>query len=135
MAGQTSLIVLNADRPRILKTGWFEATQFERLTGKSLFAGLEKALQDISDIRAMAYVSMLQDAKSHGERLTIDKPDLAPGEISVDAVLDAANEAVGMGKVFEVVMDAFDEFYNSHSKEVKKKAKAEKNSKAAAPEQ
>lgn len=136
MAGQTSLVILNADRPRILKAGWFEVSEFERLTGKSFLRGtFEDTLASLSDVRVLAYVFMIQDANNHGEKLTIDKFVLEPGEVSVDDILDAANESIGLDKTMETITAALTKFYDSIGKKEKKKATAEKNSKAADPEQ
>lgn len=131
MAGQTSLVILNADRPRILKAGLGEMAKLEAMTGTNMI-NMDDCLQTFTGIRKAAYCFMLKDAKAHGEKLTIDKEVLEPGEIDIDDVLD---EAGTFDVLVDKLRDAMGNYLSENKKTVKRQVKEAKNSQAAVPDQ
>ena len=96
MAGQTQLTVINLDRPRIMRFDLDALDMLEELTGAKNFDEIVAVMKSFGGLRRAAYCALLQDAKEHGETLTLDNVgDILRHADYIDDIIDKVAEAVG----------------------------------------
>lgn len=110
MAGKskrhTMPVILEVDRPRVLKAGHKALKMIQKLTGKKLDK-LDEIASDLEMIDKIAYALMLKDAQKNGETLTLDQ---------VEDILD---EAECEQDIIDAIADAFDAAFHDRDNQVK----------------
>lgn len=91
----TRTVILNADRPRVLKANHKALKMITKMTGKGLDE-MDSIGGDFEVIDKIAYALMLRDAQKNGETLTIEQ---------VEDILD---EVETEKEIFDAISDAFE---------------------------
>lgn len=88
----TRQVILDADRPRVLKANHKALKMIVQLTGKGL-AEMENMGGDFEVIEKIAYALMLRDATKHGETLTLEKVEDILDEVDTEQeIIDAISD-------------------------------------------
>lgn len=94
-------VVLHADRPRVLKLGYKAMKLMQSLSDNAL-SEMEKNDVDFDLIERLYYCLLLDDAKEHGEDLTLDLVedilDSVDDPSEIFGAVKAAIEAAGADK-------------------------------------
>lgn len=93
-------VVINLDKPRILKFGHKALKQLKAMTGKTLIQIDESITNlDPEEIEIYMYCGLLVDAKSNNEELTLEKVE--------DILEEAENYRVIIAKLGEAIARSF----------------------------
>lgn len=94
-------VVLHADRPRVLRLG-YKAMKFMQSLSDNALTEMEKNDVNFDMLEQLYYCLLLDDAKEHGEDLTLDKVedilDSVEDPSEIMGAVKAAIEAAGAGK-------------------------------------
>jgi predicted solute-binding protein len=91
---KNDVVVINLDRPRILRFGHKALKKLGALTGKGL-ADLGENDFDLEELEKILYCGLLSDAKENGETLKLeDMEDLLDQAESYNELLEAMNLAL-----------------------------------------
>ncbi|QKE72654.1 hypothetical protein HPK19_07470 [Arthrobacter citreus] len=100
MGKNSEPVIINLDKPRILKFGHKALKQLKAMTGKTLVQIDESIMNlDPEEIEIYMYCGLLVDAKSNNEELTLEKVE--------DILEEAANYKVIIEKISEAIARAF----------------------------
>lgn len=93
----TRQVILDADRPRVLKAGHKALKMITKMTGKRLDE-MDGVGGDLEIIDKIAYALMLKDAQRNGETLTIEQVEDILDEVEceqeiIDAISDCFDAA------------------------------------------
>jgi hypothetical protein len=88
------LVVLNLDRPRFLRFGHKALKQLTLLTGTSL-EKMDESDFGLEEVEKVLWCGLQQDAKDHGEDLTLEQmEDLLDKASSYAEILDAMHKGL-----------------------------------------
>ena len=89
----TRQVILNADRPRVLKANHKALKMITKMTGKGLDE-VDGIGGDFEAIEQIAYCLMLRDAQKHGETLTLEQVEDILDEVETEQeIIDAISDA------------------------------------------
>ena len=88
----TRQVILDADRPRVLKANHKALKMIVKMTGKGLDE-MENVGGDFEVIEKIAYALMLRDATKHGENLTLEQVEDILDEVDTEQeIIDAISD-------------------------------------------
>lgn len=88
----TRQVILNADRPRVLKAGHKALKMIVKMTGKALDE-IDGVGGDFEAIDKIAYALMLKDAQKNGETLTLEQVEDILDEVECEQdIIDAISD-------------------------------------------
>ncbi len=88
----TRTVILNADRPRVLKANHKALKLITKMTGKGLDE-MDNIGGSFDTIEKIVYALMLRDAEKHGETLTLEQIEDILDEVETEGeIIDAISE-------------------------------------------
>ena len=118
MSKNSEPVVINLDRPRILRFGHKALKQLKAMTGKTLLQ-IDEAIENLDpdDIEVYMYCGLLSDSTNNGEVLTLEK---------VEDILDKANS---YKDIIEKIAVAISRTFGADGEELKNEMAIAKNKK------
>jgi hypothetical protein len=87
------VIVIELDRPRVLRFGHKALKTYQALSGQSI-EDIGKGGFSFDDIERLVYAGLLSDARSHGETLTIEQVEDLLDDHDIQDTIDKMSKAL-----------------------------------------
>lgn len=99
MAKNNDVIILNLDRPRVLRFGHKALKTYQALSGVGLDE-IGKGGLDLENIEKLVYCGLLSDGKEQGDTLKLEQMEDLLDQVELQEVIDRMTEAleVAFGK-------------------------------------
>lgn len=93
MAKNNDVIVLNLDRPRVLRFGHKALKTYQAISGVGLDEIGQGAI-NLDNIEKLVYCGLLSDGKEHGDPLELEQMEDLLDELPLQEVIDKMTEAL-----------------------------------------
>ena len=110
MSDKNDIVIINLDRPRVLRYGHKALKQLGALTGKDIDAALEMDKLELEELEKVMYCGLLSDARDHNETLSLKDME------------DILDQASSFGEIIEKMQQAFSAAFGNFEGEIEKNA-------------